>query len=109
VFISIENSEHDRCVDFFNRPDDTFRFEEFRHDLEDRGRWTTVQYYSGVSSDPATAALEPAEWCVPWIQGAFVYRHLSPRRLFSPARGGGAQATLTARLPSLKWLANSRK
>ena len=29
VFLSIENFEHDRCVDFFSRPDGTHGFEEF--------------------------------------------------------------------------------
>ena len=30
VFASIENPQHDRCVDLFRRPDDTYGFEEFR-------------------------------------------------------------------------------
>ena len=29
VFASIANFEHDRCVDFFSRPDGSFGFEEF--------------------------------------------------------------------------------
>jgi hypothetical protein len=37
VFASIENFEHERCVDFFSRPDGSFGFEEFRGDPEDRG------------------------------------------------------------------------
>jgi hypothetical protein len=37
VFISIENSDHDRCVDLFSRPDGTYGFEAFRRDVEDRG------------------------------------------------------------------------
>jgi hypothetical protein len=37
---SIENREHDRCVDLFRRPDGTFGFEEFRRDLEDASTWT---------------------------------------------------------------------
>ena len=44
VFLSIENFEHDRCVDLFSRPDGTHGFEEFRRDAEDRGAWTPVQY-----------------------------------------------------------------
>jgi hypothetical protein len=42
VFLSIENFEHDRCVDLFSRPDGTYGFEEFRRDAEDRGAWTPV-------------------------------------------------------------------
>jgi hypothetical protein len=30
VFISVENSEHDRCVDIFSRADGSYGFEEFR-------------------------------------------------------------------------------
>ncbi len=37
VFISIENFEHDRCVDLFSRPDGSYGFEEFRRDVEDGG------------------------------------------------------------------------
>ena len=39
VFLSIENFDHDRCVDLFSRPDGTHGFEEFRRDAEDRGAW----------------------------------------------------------------------
>ena len=37
VFISIENFEHNRCVDLFSRLDGSYGFEEFRRDVEDRG------------------------------------------------------------------------
>jgi hypothetical protein len=46
VFASVENGEHDRCADFFLRPDGTYGFEEFRRDAEDAGEWTPMQYYS---------------------------------------------------------------
>jgi hypothetical protein len=42
VFVSIENPEHDRCVDFFSRPEGRYGFEEFRRDVEDGGQWTPV-------------------------------------------------------------------
>jgi len=45
VFVSVENFEHDRCVDIFSRPDGSYGFEEFRRDTEDGGQWTPVQYY----------------------------------------------------------------
>ncbi len=67
VFVSVENPEHDRCVDIFSRPDGTFGFEEFRRDVEDGGQWTPVQYYSGVSYLSSAAALETAERHVPWL------------------------------------------
>ena len=49
VLRSIENGEHDRCVDLFRRPDCSFGFEEFRRDVEDAGAWTPVAYYSGAA------------------------------------------------------------
>jgi hypothetical protein len=43
------------------------RFEEFRRDVEDRGQWTPVQYYSGVSYASPAEMLDTAERCVPWL------------------------------------------
>jgi hypothetical protein len=67
VLASVENSEHDRCVDIFSRPDGSFGFEEFRRDVEDRGQWTPVQYYSGVAYFSPAEMLDTAERCVPWL------------------------------------------
>ena len=67
VFVSVENPEHDRCVDFFSREDGSYGFEEFRRDIEDGGQWTPVQYYSGVAYVSSAQALDTAERCVPWL------------------------------------------
>ena len=67
VLVSVENAEHDRCVDIFSRPDGSYGFEEFRRDVEDRGQWTPVQYYSGVAYVSPTEVLDTAERCVPWL------------------------------------------
>jgi hypothetical protein len=67
VFVSVENPEHDRCVDFFSRPDGSYGFEEFRRDVEDGGQWTPVQYYSGVSYASRAEVLDTAERCVSWL------------------------------------------
>jgi hypothetical protein len=67
VFVSVENFEHDRCVDIFLRPDCSFGFEEFRRDVEDGGQWTPVQYYSGVSYVTSAEALDTAERRVSWL------------------------------------------
>lgn len=76
VFRSIENGEHDRCVDLFRRPDDSFGFEEFRRDVEDWGRWTPVQYYSGLSYKSEAEALAAAATVVGWLDEALVARPL---------------------------------
>ena len=67
VFVSVENSEHDRCVDIFSRPTGSYGFEEFRRDIEDGGQWTPVHYYAGIVYPSAAAALETAERSVPWL------------------------------------------
>ena len=67
VFVSVENPDHDRCVDIFLRPDGSYGFEEFRRDIEDSGQWTPVQYYSGVTYRSADQALDTAERIVPWL------------------------------------------
>ena len=67
VFVSVENSEHDRCVDIFSRGDGSYGVEEFRRDIEDSGQWTPVQYYSGISYVSPADALDSAERCVPWL------------------------------------------
>jgi hypothetical protein len=67
VVDSIENGEHDRCVDLFVRPDGTCGFEEFRRDAEDAGAWTPVQYYSGAIYPSKEAALNAAIKAVEWL------------------------------------------
>ena len=67
---SIENREHDRCVDLFERPDGTFGFEEFRRDVEDQGAWTPMQYYSGTSYPSKDAAMTAASRTVAWLPRA---------------------------------------
>jgi hypothetical protein len=72
IFISIENFEHNRCVDFFSRENGSYGFEEFRRDVEDGGQWTPVQYYSGVTYASSIEALSTAERCVPWLADILV-------------------------------------
>jgi hypothetical protein len=67
VVDSIENREHNRCVDVFRRPDGTFGFEEFRRDAEDAGAWTPVAYYSGTSYQSREAAVSAAAGAVAWF------------------------------------------
>jgi hypothetical protein len=70
VFVSLENFEHDRCVDLFARPDGSFGFEEFRRDVEDRGAWTAVRYYSAGIYPSREAALDAALRSVAWLPEA---------------------------------------
>ena len=68
VLDSRENSEGNRCVDLFMRPDYTYGFEEFRKDPEDAGAWTPVQYYSGMCYASKEEAIAVAERLVAWLR-----------------------------------------
>ena len=81
VFISIENSDHDRCVDLFSRPDGTYGYEEFRRDIEDRGEWTPVSYYSGSIYPSRKSALEAAMQSVAWLEDAIKHSPSAERLL----------------------------
>jgi len=70
VFNSLENAAADRCVDLFRRPDGSYGFEEFRRDVEDRGAWTPVAYYSGAVYATEAAALDAARRKVSWLADA---------------------------------------
>ena len=74
VIDSIENNEHDRCIDVFHRPDGTFGFEEFRRDVEDGGAWTPVQYWSRAVWPSREAALNAAAQKVTWLSAALSRR-----------------------------------
>lgn len=74
MFDSVENDEHDRCVDLFSRPDGSFGFEEFRRDVEDGGAWTPVRFYSGASFATREAALDAAVKAVVWLGEALAAR-----------------------------------
>jgi hypothetical protein len=74
VLESIENAEHDRCVDLFGRPDGSFGFEAFRRDVEDGGLWTAVAYHSGAAYASKEAALAAAVAAVNWLAEALARR-----------------------------------
>jgi hypothetical protein len=67
VMDSIENHQHDRCVDIFTRPDGSFGFEEFRRDAEDAGAWTPVSYFCGLRHASKGEALADAVRRVAWL------------------------------------------
>ena len=74
VFDSVENRQHDRCVDLFSRPDGSYGFEEFRRDTEDGGVWTPVAYHSAVVFATAAQASAAAVESVVWLAEALSRR-----------------------------------
>ena len=67
VIESVENPQHDRCVDVFMRPDGSFGFEEFRRDAEDAGAWTPFSYFFGLRYASKGEALAAAAQHVAWL------------------------------------------
>ena len=67
VIDSIENRQHDHCVDIFRRPDGSFGFESFRRDVEDAGRWTPISYFSGLRHSSKAEALADAARRIAWL------------------------------------------
>src|SRR4051812_24258444 len=67
VLQSIENLQHDRCVDVFTRQDGSFGFEEFRRDAEDAGAWTPVSYFFGLRYASEGEALAEARRQIAWL------------------------------------------
>ncbi|HSI01397.1 MAG TPA: hypothetical protein VLA02_12415 [Reyranella sp.] len=74
VLESIENGEHDRCIDLFRRADGSFGFEAFRRDVEDGGLWTAVAYHSRAAYASQEAALAAAVGAVTWLAEALAAR-----------------------------------
>jgi hypothetical protein len=70
-------------VDLFSRPDGTHGFEEFRRDVEDRGEWTPIAFYSGSAFTSREAALKAALRSVIWLADAIKHSR-SAQRLLSP-------------------------
>ena len=46
VVRSINNSDESRCVDIFQREDNSFGFEEYRRDTETNEGWYKVGFFS---------------------------------------------------------------
>ena len=67
VLASLEDDQATRCVDVFRRADGSFGFEEFRRDVEDRGAWTPVRFFSAQSFATQAAAHAAAQRAVPWL------------------------------------------
>ena len=68
VLRSIENSYGDYCIDFFERADGTFGFEEYRSDPEDGATWHSLHRYQGRIFSSEGEALAAAKSCVPWLK-----------------------------------------
>ena len=114
VYRSIENHEHDRCVDLFLRPDGSHGFEEFRRDPEDAGIWTPVRYFSGIRHESEEDAMR--SFVHGWLDvlGPVTVPHLAERSgltedhvtwglLALEAAGVAMQGRYTPGTDSIEW------
>lgn len=69
VIRSIQNSQGDRCVDIFRRPDATYGFEEWRRDPEDAG-WRRIGHFGHAIYHGEHEALAKARAAIGWLSEA---------------------------------------
>lgn len=55
------------CVDFFQRPDGSFGFEEYRRDMEDARGWFPIGFYCGNVFSSLEEAQSAAVHAVAWL------------------------------------------
>ena len=58
------------CVDFFQRPDGSFGYEEYRRDVETAEGWFPIGFYSQRRFDTLAQARSDAMGKVVWLSGA---------------------------------------
>ncbi len=65
---SIEEASGNRCVDIFERLDNTFGFQEFRRDSEDLGGWFPIGTFSSYIFETRIEAIQAACENVSWFK-----------------------------------------
>ena len=68
VLRSIESDLGNLCIDIFIRPDGTHGFEEFRRDVEDAGRWHSLNRFGSLMFASEADAMERARRDIAWLQ-----------------------------------------
>jgi len=67
VLESLETPEGDRCVDIFQRGDDSFGFEIYRRDTEALTGWFAIGGYADKPYSSEDEAREAAAGVAPWM------------------------------------------
>ncbi|AHD00983.1 hypothetical protein [Leisingera methylohalidivorans] len=57
------------CVDIFERPDETYGFDEFRRDPEDGRGWYSIGHHGSRVFPDAESATEEAKAQIHWLRG----------------------------------------
>ena len=69
VLDSISSADKQYCVDFFDRDDGTFGFEEYRRDIEDYNQWFKIGFFGTLLFPTKKDAVEAAVRYVIWLEG----------------------------------------
>lgn len=67
VYRSIEAPGGGVCVDLFQRPDDSWGFEEYRRDVEDGKGWFTTGFLGETRYESSESAESAALKHIPWL------------------------------------------
>jgi len=70
VIESINIEDENRCVDIFQRPDNSFGFEEYRRDIEDNQGWFAIGFFGDQVFDSEAQVRKAALLKVSWLAGA---------------------------------------
>ena len=69
VVDSVSSEDNQYCVDFFERDDGTFGFEEYRRDIEDYNQWFKIGCFDTLLFTTKKDAIEAAVQYVIWLKG----------------------------------------
>ena len=69
ILDSISSEDKQYCVDFFERDDGTFGFEEYRRDIEDYNQWFKIGCFDTLLFTTKKDATEAAVQYVIWLKG----------------------------------------
>ena len=68
VIGSINSEDNQYCVDFFERADGTFGFEEYRRDVEDYNQWFKIGCFDALFLTTKRSAIDAALEHVIWLK-----------------------------------------
>lgn len=68
VLLSINATGEAICVDFFQRPDGSYGFEEYRRDVETGEGWFPIGFHSGRRFETLDQAKSDAMGSVAWLE-----------------------------------------
>lgn len=68
VVLSVNATGEALCVDFFQRGDNSYGFEEYRRDVETNEGWFPIGFHSGRRFETLDQAKSDAKGSVAWLE-----------------------------------------